>query len=149
MRAHAHTRKALNQTTCHMRHPGRSQGRHTMSLRNPPSALHATLVGCPRCRCLVIRALDAPVCAFDIRLDPEPLTQLEELTALLSGRMTYDLIHIAGHHEIAYRDQWRMKSRRNPVLATHRCPGRIPATIAIPLKPSTTKGDRYDQRPPF
>jgi hypothetical protein len=118
-----------------------------MSLQNPASALHAVIAGCPRCRCLVIRALDAPVAAFDIRLDPEPLTEIGELTALLDGRMTYDLLPIAGHHEIANRDQWRMRQRKHPVLATHKCPGRIPANTRI--QTSTTKGDRYDQRPPF
>jgi hypothetical protein len=118
-----------------------------MNLQNPASSLHAAIVGCPRCRCLVIHALDAPVAAFDVRLDPEPLTEIGELTALLSGRMTYDLIPVWGHHELAYRDQWRMRHRKHPVLATHRCPGRIPATTRI--QPSTTKGDRNDKRPPF
>ncbi|MDN3356061.1 hypothetical protein [Actinomadura sp. DC4] len=121
-----------------------------MNLRNPASALHAVLAGCPRCRCLVIRALDEAVCAFDVRLDPEPLAEIGELNALLAGRMSYDLIPIAGHHEIAARDQWRIRNRKYPVLATHRCPGRIPATAAAQFKSSTMKGDRHAaKRPPF
>lgn len=121
-----------------------------MSLQNPAGALHAVLAGCPRCHCALIHALDAPVAALDVHLDPEPLTEIEELQAVLSGRMTYDLIPVWGHHEIAYRDQWRIRKRKYSVLATHRCPGRIPATVAMQIKPSTTtKGDRYDQRPPF
>lgn len=119
------------------------------TLQNPASALHAVLTSCPRCACALIHALDAPVAAFEVRLDPEPLNQIEELTALLAGRMTYDLIPVWGHHEIAHRDQWRIRNRKYPVLATHQCPGRIPATLAAQFKTSTTKGDRYAQRPPF
>ncbi|MGH3381871.1 MAG: hypothetical protein ACRDP6_44800 [Actinoallomurus sp.] len=120
------------------------------ALQNPASALHAVITACARCRCVLIHALDAPVAAFEIRLDPEPLTEIGELTALLSGQTTYDLIPVWGHHEIAYRDQWRMRKRKYPVLATHRCPGRIPANIAAQFTTSTTKGDRNEhQRPPF
>ncbi|GLY81857.1 hypothetical protein [Actinoallomurus iriomotensis] len=120
------------------------------ALQNPARALQAVLVACGRCRCAVIHALDAPVCAFEVRLDPEPLTEIEELQALMSGRMTYDLIRVGHHHEIAYRDQWRIRKRKYPVLVTHQCPGRIPATVATRITTSTTKGDRNaPQRPPF
>lgn len=119
------------------------------ALQNPASALHATLTSCPRCHSLVIHALDAPVAAFDVRLDPLPLTETQELAALLTGRITYDLIPIGGHHEIALRDQWRIRTRKYPVLATHQCPGPIPATAAAIAHNTTTKAEQHNDRPPF
>jgi hypothetical protein len=120
-----------------------------MSLQNPASALHATLTTCARCRALTIHALDAPVAALDIYLDPKPLNEIEELTALMSGRMTYDLIPVWGRHEIAHRDQWRIQKREYPVLATHRCPGPIPATAAHAGGPGVPPKTPAPAIPPF
>lgn len=117
------------------------------SLRNPASSLHVFTTMCPRCRCAVLAALDAPVAALDVRLDPDPLDPATELAALLRGQFTYDLIKFDRHHEITYRDQWRITKRDHPVLATHHCPGRIPAS-AIP-RITTKKGAAHGQRPPF
>ena len=104
----------------------------------------ARLTTCPRCHAAVIRALDAPVAALDVRLDPVPLDIRAELAALISGRLTYDLIPAGFGQEIEYRDEMRIRKRNYPVLAEHQCPGPIPATaVRRPRK------RRSDARPPF
>lgn len=106
----------------------------------------ARIDACPHCAAATIHALDAPVAAIDTRLDPQPLTVAAELAALLSGRRTYDLIPIAGRHEIAWRDQWRIPHRRYPILATHQCPGLIPANALPSRRPRKA---RTNEPPPF
>lgn len=101
---------------------------------------------CPSCQALTIRALDDHVCACDVRLDPLPLDLAAEAHALLDGRRTYDIFRTAGRHEIARRDQWRIRHRRHPVLATHQCPGPIPMTA---LKSLPKPRRKTNERPPF
>jgi hypothetical protein len=109
----------------------------------------AQLDPCPRCRALTIRALDAPIAAIDTRLDPVPLDVAAELAARLQGRWTYDLFTIAGRHEIAERDLFRIQApRRFPVLATHTCPGAIPASALRALRKKTAR-KKTNERPPF
>ena len=107
----------------------------------------ARLTACPRCHAAVIRALDAPIAALDIRLDPVPLDIHAELAARLSGRSTYDLIPAAFHQEIEYRDPARIRKREYPVLAAHRCPGPIPATAISTTRRRNRR--RTDARPPY
>lgn len=104
----------------------------------------ARLTACPRCRAAVIRALDSHIAGLDVRLDPVPLNIHAELTARISGRLTYDLLQAGFGHEIAYRDEMRIRKHEHPVLAEHRCPGPIPAGAI-----TRHRTRRSDARPPF
>lgn len=91
--------------------------------------IYASLHPCPHCRAATIHALDDPLCALEIRLDPIPLTLIPEILALLQKKATYDLIKRGpNHHIIIWRDTFRITDRQHTILATHQCPGPIPAT---------------------
>lgn len=118
--------------------------------------LRAQLHTCGHCHALVILALDAPTAALTIRADPLPLDAHAELAARLAGRTTYDLIPAGHHHEIAERDQYRIRHRHHPVLAAHQCPGPIPATAHSPSAEPPAAGqltiddqEEPDDRPPY
>lgn len=98
---------------------------------------------CPRCGALTIICLDAPVAALPVRLDPVPLDLAGELAARLEGRATYML---TGHWtlRVVQRDTTNMHVQRWPVLATHTCPGPVPATALPPPHVNDTDDD-----PPF
>jgi hypothetical protein len=81
---------------------------------------------CPRCGAATVRGLTEPPAAWTAVTDPIPLGPAEEIQALLSGRMTYDLVTIGRHCELIARDQFRITRRDHPVLATHQCPGPVP-----------------------
>lgn len=83
---------------------------------------------CPRCRALILVALDSPVAGIPVRLDPVPLDAEQELAARLAGRATYDLTGRA-RVEVAYRDEYAITRRDWPVLATHTCPGPVPGDL--------------------
>ena len=103
---------------------------------------------CPICHAWTIRALDAETAAIDTRLDPPPLNPTQELAALLTGHRTYEIFPTAGRHEIAHRDQWRIKNNHgHPIYPTHKCPGIIPAG-PLPSIPKQRKA-RGNERPPF
>lgn len=115
----------------------------------PTPSTHARLSGCIRCDALVVRALDAPILGFEVSLDPVPLDVAAEISALLSGQRTYDLIRTARHHILNHRAVWDMTpDRKHIVLAQHRCPGRIPRSA---LKTAARKRRRKaaNNRPPF
>ncbi|WP_152471670.1 hypothetical protein [Nocardiopsis gilva] len=88
--------------------------------------LRAQLDVCARCRAVVVLALDAPLAALTVRLDPVSLDPAQELHARLAGRLTYDLFPAGQHQEVAERDQFRIRQRHHHVLAAHECPGPIP-----------------------
>lgn len=111
----------------------------------PTPRRYAQLDVCHRCESHVILALDAPVMALTVRLDPVPLDAHAELSARLDGRWTYDLIDTGRRRELAYRDEHRILDRDHPVLATHRCPGPIPATTPIHEPPEPPE----QVHPPF
>ncbi|MEV1202795.1 hypothetical protein [Microbispora rosea] len=106
----------------------------------------ARMESCPRCHALTIRALDSPVAGLDVRLDPIPLDLVGEIQARLEGRATYDLIGTL-KKEIAYRNQWRIKKRKYPILPTHKCPGPVSTKALFLNRPPTRKAT--DERPPF
>jgi hypothetical protein len=108
----------------------------------------ARLEPCPKCHALVIRALDGPVAAIDVRCDPTPLDLIGELSIRLQGRATYDLIGRTDRKELAYRDEWRIKKREWPVLPKHICPGPVSTKALIETrKPKPRKAT--NDVPPF
>jgi len=77
---------------------------------------------CPRC---TRHTLTAWCGGIHTRLDPEPLSVNQEIAAILSGRLTYDVL-ILGLPRRMY-PEWRhllriQAPRRHPVIATHVCP---------------------------
>ncbi|WP_017616369.1 hypothetical protein [Nocardiopsis salina] len=105
------------------------------------ATIHARLDTCPRCEAAVIVALDHHTAALTVRADPLPLGAEAELHARLSGRLTYNVL---GRKDLQLhlRDTEHMTSRPHPVVATHTCPGPIPATAitstpapAVPAEP--------------
>ncbi|WP_017612098.1 hypothetical protein [Nocardiopsis salina] len=97
------------------------------------ATIHARLDTCPRCGAAIIVALDHHTAALTVRADPLPLDAETELHARLSGRLTYNVLG-RDDLQLHLRDTEHMASRGHPVVATHECPGPIPAT-AIPSAP--------------
>lgn len=83
---------------------------------------------CPRCRALILAALDSPVAGIPVRVDPVPLDAEQELAARLAGRATYNLTGIS-RMAVVYRDADTITRRTWPVLADHVCPGPIPGDL--------------------
>jgi len=101
--------------------------------------VRARLDVCPRCESAIIVALDATIAALPVRADPLHLDGPAELQARLEGRTTYNLIGTGGlgSPALVERIPELIVHRRHPVVATHRCPGPIPAS-AIPPPPAPT-----------
>ncbi|MEV2274056.1 hypothetical protein AB0I72_00590 [Nocardiopsis sp. NPDC049922] len=94
--------------------------------------VRARLDTCPRCSAAIIVALDAAVAGLPVHADPLPLDGPAELQARLEGRTTYNVVgHARVGQALVERIPELIKHRRHPVVATHRCPGPVPAT-AIP-----------------
>lgn len=105
---------------------------------------------CPRCGSHTLTAYSSGI---HIRLDPETLNAEQELAALLSGRMTYDLMVLGLPRRMhpAWRDQTRIRSRRYQVVATHQCSGKsrpgppqpeIQITVPVP-KPADNNQPQF------
>lgn len=109
--------------------------------------VRAELDRCRRCDAAIVHGWTTPPASSEVRAEPVPLDPAGELLALLDGRHTYDLMRIAMHNELVHRDPFRIKHRKWPVLATHRCPGLIHAA-AIPAPPPQTETE-YPDQPPF
>lgn len=114
--------------------------------------LHAQLTTCPRCNSAILTALDHPVAGLTTRVDPLPLTAEDELSARLAGRLTYNLIGspLLARYQLHTRDETNIHKRPHPVVATHTCPGPIPATAIPPPPPAEGELDlfNYHDEPP-
>lgn len=90
---------------------------------------------CPRCKAVLLTGLDAPRCAFAVRVDPHPLDAAGELASLLVGRPTYRATAVGTNYELDHRAWWNV--RNSPpsdavvVLAAHRC-GKPLSTQPLP-----------------
>lgn len=82
---------------------------------------------CQRCGAPVLAAIaeGAPVA-----VDPAPVDPIAELAGIFAGRASYDLIVLAGRHELMWRSFSRMKTRHHPVHLGHPC--RHPVTVDDP-----------------
>lgn len=95
---------------------------------------------CRTCHAQVVRGLDADVAAITVTADPQPIDQLGEALALLSGRGTWSLLQRDGHWSLSPRDQWRIAAQKPAtVLAEHRCGSPpLPAGSPLPAPPPHT-----------
>lgn len=116
---------------------------------------------CARCRAETVRGLDGILCAFDVRLDPVPLSPLGEAAALTFGRYTWSLtLRGVRTLEISPRDPWSIAAlpagtlRRADVLTRHVCgrpwplDGPLTAPSQLPDR-SIRAGPAGDVAPPF
>ncbi|GAA0989195.1 hypothetical protein GCM10009551_045660 [Nocardiopsis tropica] len=99
--------------------------------------VRARLDVCPRCESAIVVALDAAVAALPVRADPLHLDGHAELRARLEGRTTYNLLGLGGlgAPALVERIPELIVHRKHPVVATHRCPGPIPASAIPPPSP--------------
>lgn len=80
---------------------------------------------CPRCNRPILTALAGQVAALTVRADPVPITPIEEIHALLQGRLTWHLVTQAlGPPRITWRGITAIRAgpARHPVIADHACP---------------------------
>jgi hypothetical protein len=76
---------------------------------------------CP-CGAHVLVGLDADRAALLARVDPQPITPVGELSALLAGRFTYDAIRVGNRLQLSLRRSSHIATPRvTPVLVEHRC----------------------------
>ena len=80
---------------------------------------------CEHCGQYVIRGLDREYGGLNTDCDPEPLSPLGEVMALLSGHITYESVWFAGQHTISHRDKYAISSHIAgdgiDVLIAHDC----------------------------
>lgn len=82
---------------------------------------------CRRCAAVVLRGLDADRCALTAHTDPEPIDEIGELAAILTGRATYDRWQTNDRIELNRRNQSNIAGeRRVDVVVEHVCGQRIP-----------------------
>lgn len=95
---------------------------------------------CRQCHAQVVRGLDADVAAVTVVADPQPVDQLGEALALMSGRGTWQLLHRDGGWSLSPRDQWRIAAGKPAtVLAEHRC-----GSPPLPAGPPIPQPARHD-----
>lgn len=92
------------------------------------------------CRCTEPEVLEVRTSnGFDVKLDPTPLTPLDELRALVAGRRTYTLYVVAGevHPRSASKIRWSPAGHtpRATVHAQHEHP---PPPDEAPTAPDGT-----------
>lgn len=81
---------------------------------------------CPRCGERTLCARAGRVASLDVVADAEPIGPLDEIRALLEGRLTWHLIaRLTLPPRIAWRDRFHIEAgpARHPVLRDHHCEG--------------------------
>jgi len=88
----------------------------TEHLINRPAAIRA----CPTCTHPILRATTGGI---DVTTDPAPVSITEEITQLLSGHRSYDVLTWGLPQRIflEWRDPDRIRTRKYPVVTTHGC----------------------------
>jgi hypothetical protein len=82
---------------------------------------------CPRCGAPTLCARAGRIAALDVTADPTPITPLQEIQALLDGRLTWHLVPSAlpgAPARITWREPTHIRAgpARWPVIADHQCP---------------------------
>lgn len=88
---------------------------------------------CNDCHAKILRGVDADTCGLPRALDHQPVDELGEALAVLTGRQTYDLRPLGGRsHGSAMepRTAPRLRSQRHhPVHVEHLCGQPLPAAV--------------------
>jgi len=102
-----------------------------------------TATRCRRCHAPLLTGLDADRCALPVTVDPDPVDTVGELTALLTGRATLNLVHTGGHkYVLNRRTKFQISApRKHPVLAEHACglPLGKPEEMPAPSRPTESE----------
>jgi hypothetical protein len=114
----------------------------------------ARLIPCHGCRRHILSAISGGI---TIAADPEAADIHAEITARLSGRMTYDILILAQRPYLEYRSVFRIRPERiYPVVADHQCAagGRplyqlIPPKTPVKKKPAAKAIVREEEKCPF
>lgn len=108
----------------------------------------ATWTRCGKCKEIILTGLDADLLATAVHADPTPLTDHQELAALLTGRRTFNIDHDGPGARIHYRTRWEMltpPSRNSqPTIPEHACGRRFPSFL-VPPEPTPVDSEH----PPF
>lgn len=105
----------------------------------------AHLTRCRLCGAWTIHGLDADTCAFEVDVDPSPLTPRQEMLCAVAGRRTYDLD--TGNQKILihHRDAYTVATpSRLTVVPAHQCGATFP-TVNIRQRTASQLPDT----PPF
>lgn len=87
---------------------------------------------CGSCLVPVLEGMDADRCAWTVRVDPTPLTPLEEVLCVLADRPTYTL-RIGERMILDYRDEYGVgKPSAQLVVPGHLCGARFGSTLPRP-----------------
>jgi hypothetical protein len=92
-----------------------------------PGNAHRTArpVNCEECGRYVLRGLTRDKGGISVDCDPEPLSPLGEVMALLAGNRTYESQWFAGQHTISWRDKYAIAAHiagdQIDVLIRHDC----------------------------
>lgn len=81
---------------------------------------------CATCGAPVLRARAGRVAALDVTADPEPINPVQEIHALLAGRLAWHLVtNSLGQQRITWRTPEDIRAGPKPnrlVIADHICP---------------------------
>lgn len=127
------------------------------------AAGHVTETGLTRrarvraCRCgaPILAGLDADLLAFEVQVDPIPLTAIGEALAQVEGRATFELWGAGGHYELEPRTSRRIahfspSTHRVDLLRAHLCRGRDLAAAEVATSTfAHHRSQPADTAPPF
>lgn len=100
---------------------------------------------CKTCQELILRGLDADLCAVIVDVDPTPLTPQQELWCALQGRRTYELAQLGRKVTIWARCPYAIARPADYKIGpAHQCGMRYPGFLFTKPAPAST-----DQTPPF
>lgn len=107
---------------------------------------------CSICKNRVIIGIDRDFGGRAVECDPDPLSKLGEMAALLLGRRTLDLHAHGGRWIIDRRESWHIRDTPpgtvgNDVLVTHKCGA--PKLASIPSTVQITVIREIPDQPPF
>lgn len=99
---------------------------------------HVTQQTCKTCHAPILTGLDNDTAGLPTHVDPQPVDNLGEAVAVLTGRRTYDLRQGSyeegrgGRLEQRTASSIRTSHRLHPVHAEHRCDQPLPAAAPSP-----------------
>lgn len=102
---------------------------------------------CRDCTAPVLVGVDAPACGISVTLDPQPVDNLGEALALVSGRRTFAVstVNESGNYRRVFAERTASWIRRGAALAPihpeHRCNQPLP--VAVPTQQGWATGAEF------
>ncbi len=105
------------------------------------------LRSCPSCGAKLLQGLDSDRAGIPVRCDLAPVDELGEAIAVLTNRLTYDLIPAKGRRELERRRAWHISQpRRYSVVVAHKCGHPLPEMQTAHIERSR---EANEEAPPF